>query len=77
MNKLQQLIDRVSELRFLKVRERQVNKFNRLLLKKEGNITWVVSASTPGNRVIPRQAALVLFPLRQVVLRQRVLIPRL
>ena len=37
MDKWQQFIDKVSELRFLKIKERQVNKFNRLLLK---NITW-------------------------------------
>ena len=35
MNKCQQLIDKVSEPRFLKVRERQINKFNRLLHKKK------------------------------------------
>ena len=32
MDKCQQFIDKVSELRFLKIKERQVNKFNRLLL---------------------------------------------
>ena len=35
MNKYQQLIDKVSELRFLKVKERQINTFNRLLLKRK------------------------------------------
>ena len=40
MDKCQQFIDKVSELRFLKIKERQVNKFNRLMLKKQGNITW-------------------------------------
>ena len=40
MDKCQQFIDKVSELRFPKIKERQVNKFNRLLLKKQGNITW-------------------------------------
>ena len=54
MNKCLQLIDKVSELRFLKVRERQVNKFNRLLLKKEGNIAWLVPTSTPVNRANPQ-----------------------
>ena len=43
MDKCQQFIDKLSELRFLKIKERQVNKFNRLLLKKEGNITWLCS----------------------------------
>ena len=40
MDKCQQFIDKVSEHRFLKIKERQVNKFNRLMLKKQGNITW-------------------------------------
>ena len=53
-NKCQQLIDKVSELRFLNVRERQINTFNRLLLKKEGNITWLVPTSTPVNRANPQ-----------------------
>ena len=39
MDKCQQFIDKVSEIRFLKIKERQVNKFNRLLLRKQGNIT--------------------------------------
>ena len=40
MDKCQQFIDKVGELRFLKIKERHFNKFNRLLLKKQGNITW-------------------------------------
>ena len=32
MDECQQFIDKVSELRFLKIKQRQVNKFNRLLL---------------------------------------------
>ena len=40
MDKCQQFIYKVSELRFLQIKERQVNKFNRLLLKKQRNITW-------------------------------------
>ena len=40
MDKCQQFIDKVSELRFLKIEDRQGNKFNRLLLKKQGDITW-------------------------------------
>ena len=39
MDKCQQFIDKVIELRFLKIKG-QVNKFNRLMLKKQGNITW-------------------------------------
>ena len=40
MDKCQQFIDKVIALRFLKIKDRQINKFNRLLLKKQGNITW-------------------------------------
>ena len=43
MQQCQELIDKVREFRYLKVRGRQVNKFNRLL-QKEGNITC---SSTP------------------------------
>ena len=47
MDKCQQFLDKVSEFRFLKIKERQVNKFNRLLLKKEGNITWFTNRANP------------------------------
>ena len=52
MNKCQQFIDKVSELRFIKVRERQINKFNRLLQNEEGNITWLVPTNTPANSTL-------------------------
>ena len=39
MQQCQELMDKVREFRYLKVRERQINKFNGLL-QKEGNITW-------------------------------------
>ena len=64
MDKCLQFIDNVSELRFLKIKERQVNKFNRLLLKKQGNITWY--SSSP--QLIPTQGMLdprQLAPLAQ------------
>ena len=35
----QDFINKVSEIRFTKVRQRQLNKFNNLVTKKEGNIT--------------------------------------
>ena len=47
MDKCQQFIDKVSKLRFLKLKERQINKFNRLLLKKEGNIAWFINRANP------------------------------
>ena len=49
MDKWQKFIDMVSELRFLKIKEILINKFNRLLLKKQGNITWF-SAVPPYNQ---------------------------
>ena len=52
MNKCQELIDKVSEFRYLKVRERQMNKFNRLLHKKERNVTWLVPTSTQVNSTL-------------------------
>ena len=84
MDKCQQFIDKVSELRFLKIKERHVNKFNRLLLKKLGHITWfstVPPQEIPGQRVLvprwsvplpPRQ----LVPGHRVLLRQPVLPPQ-
>ena len=38
--KCQEFIEKVKELRFKKVKERQVRKFNNLINKREGNITW-------------------------------------
>ena len=40
MQQYQELIDKVREFRYLKVRERQINNFKRLLQKQEGNITF-------------------------------------
>ena len=62
MDKYQQFIDKIRELRFLKIKESQINKFNRLLLEKQGNITWF-STVPPHKQAIPGQA----IPIRQVV----------
>ena len=49
MQQYQEFRDKVREFRYLKVRERQINKFNRLL-QKEGNITWLSNPNTyPGS----------------------------
>ena len=77
MDKCQQFIDKVSGLRFLKIKERQINKFNRLLLKKQGNITsfstvplanpWAGSTSPQvASTSAPRQVV----PGKKVLLRQ-------
>ena len=39
LRECQGFIDKVGEIRFTKVKQRQLNKFNILLNKKEGNIT--------------------------------------
>ena len=39
LTECQDFINKVSEIRFIKVRQRQLNKFNTLVTKKEGNIT--------------------------------------
>ena len=44
MKKCQELIDKVIKFRHFKVRQKQINEFNRLI-EKEGNITW---SGTPG-----------------------------
>ena len=64
MDKYQQFIDKVSEFRFLKIKDRQINQLNRLLLRKEGNITWFT------NRANPQACSASAAPLRQVVPRQ-------
>ena len=45
-------VEKVSGLRFNKVKSRQVNKFNNLLHKKEGNITWEASQTTRATRIV-------------------------
>ena len=44
--KCQEFIEKGKELRFKKVKDRQVRKFITLLNKKEGNITWQSSQVT-------------------------------
>ena len=55
--KCQEFFEKVSELRFNKVKSRQVNKLNNSLSKKEGNITWESSQAT---RATPQ--AVILLP---------------
>ena len=59
MQKCQELIDKVREFRYLKVRERKINKFNRLLQKREGNITCTGNLLTLFHGVAQVQAALI------------------
>ena len=39
LRECQDFVDKVSEIRFNKVKQRQLNKFNLLTIRKEGNIT--------------------------------------
>ena len=68
--KCQEFIERVKELRFTKVRERQVRKFNNLLSRMEGNITWKSSPHTG------RQVTLAARASPQVASRQATLATR-
>ena len=55
MKNCQVLIDKVSELRHFKVKQRQRNKFNRLI-QKEGNITWSGSLGAQAGSTLPPAA---------------------
>ena len=44
--KCQVFVERVGECRFNKVKNRQVNKFNKFVCEKQGNITWETLQST-------------------------------
>ena len=48
MKKCREFIDKVHELTFIKIKERQVNKFSKLI-KKQGNITWFSVVSSVCN----------------------------
>ena len=48
LRECQGFIDKVGEIRFTKVKQRQLNNYNILLNKKEGNITRA-NATTPTN----------------------------
>ena len=52
LEQCQDFINKVSELRFNKVKQRQINKLNHLVTKKEGNIT-INSNNITLNRLVP------------------------
>ena len=58
LRECQDFINKVSEIRFTKVKQRQLNKFNILVTKKEGNITRA-------NAINLTQSNLVSQPARQ------------
>ena len=67
LEQCQHFINKVSELRFNKVKQRQINKLNHLVSKKEGNITNITLnrqvQSLPNSRNLTPATALL--PLRE------------
>ena len=53
---MQGFIDKVGEIRFTKVRQRQLNKYNMLLNKKEGNITRANATNLTNSNNLVSQA---------------------
>ena len=66
LRECQGFIDKVGEIRFTKVKQRQLNKYNILLNKKEGNITRANATTNPSNLASQagRQSS-ALFPPRE------------
>ena len=74
LRECQGFVDKVSEIRFTKVRQRQLNKYNMLLNKKEGNITRAKAINLINNLASQsgRQAG-TSFPLgKEAILPQQV-----
>ena len=76
MKECHELIDKVSEFRHSKVKQRQINKFNRLIIK-DGNITCSGSQNAQASAapwqpglVHPRQVAPFAWQLELVLPRQ-------
>ena len=64
LRECQGFIEKVGEITFNKVKQRQLNKFNNLLNKKEGNITRVTSLNSSQNLVSSQAGRQALtFPL--------------
>ena len=59
LREYQNFVDKLSEIRFNKVKQRQLNKFQNLVNKKEGNVTRVSNNNSPqagNNLAASRQA---------------------
>ena len=56
LRECQGFVDKVGEIRFTKVKQRQLNKFNNLLNKKEGNITGVSTQLNSSQGIVASQA---------------------
>ena len=66
LGECQDFINKVSEFRFIKVRQRQINKLNHLVSKKEGNITIANAVNNITNSV-NRQAQAPHNPTRPLL----------
>ena len=63
LRECQGFVEKVGKIRFNKVKQRQLKKFNNLLNKKEGNITRVTSLNSSQNLVSSQAGRQVLtFP---------------
>ena len=56
LRECQGFIEKVGEIRFTKFKQRQLNKFNNLLNKKEGNITGVSTQLNSSQGLVASQA---------------------
>ena len=57
LRECQGFIDKVSEIRFNKVKQRQLNKFQNVVNKKKGNIIRVSNSPQAGNNLVARRQA--------------------
>ena len=63
LRECQGFVDKVDEIRFTKVKQRQLNKYNILLNKKEGNITRANATTNPYNLAFQAGRQVLSFPL--------------
>ena len=63
LRECQGFVDKVDEIRFTKVKQRQLNKYNILLNKKEGNITRANATTNPSNLASQARRQVLSFPL--------------
>ena len=63
LRECQGFVDKVDEIRFTKVKQRQLNKYNILLNKKEGNITRANATTNPSNLASQAGRQVLSFPL--------------
>ena len=57
LRECQDFVDKVGKIRFIKVKDRQIKKFQNLVNKKQGNITWATNNNRANNRSNPLTTA--------------------